>query len=302
MRITLMVGSIIVLWAVEASPCSGPVCWSNQVPVPVPGSVIPANVPSIGFSRTWFSTSNLDGGTWVFAPTATSPILRPASADGGSLATASLDASVGVFVSPPAWTEGSEWVFELPTSDGQCQTSTSFAIGPAAAVPSSAAVVQELDSRWVPGTSSTCGTTPASQLVRFQMTPTPGMIPWLPLARWELEVDGRNASTAPFAALPPTGTSPEYPSGLIELLPLGIMRVECEPSSAWSVGPGLHAVRFLAVIEGFPSRIPSNTLMVQTSCTPPNGGGGCSSTPGLLCLIGLLTLRAGRRRSGRPAR
>ncbi|MDX2008620.1 MAG: hypothetical protein SFW67_00435 [Myxococcaceae bacterium] len=78
-------------------------------------------------------------------------------------------------------------------------------------------------------------------------------------------------SAAPFSDVPDAGLMSGAFLGQA-YLPLNVLRVECNPTTPNSIGPGRHAVRFLALIEGIASPIPSNTVMVQVACTPSDGG------------------------------
>jgi hypothetical protein len=202
-------------------------------------------------------------------------VIRDGGTGGGVVSLPTVNSNVGVFVGTPAWQVGSTWRIEYaetePGAPATCQADSEFVIGPAAPLPTVSSTVTELDSEWVPASRTGCGAFPEAQLVRFRVQPTAEMVPWLPLARWELEVDGRNVSAAPFGSVLDAGLEVGS-SGQQAFLPLNVLQVECNPATPNSIGPGLHAVRFLALIEGIGSPIPSNTVMVQVACTPSDGG------------------------------
>jgi hypothetical protein len=280
MRMSLVVGAVAMLWSRSAFPCSGLTCEDVILPVPRAGSTIPANAPAIGVQRALFATRSPDGGTWVRPPTSLRPqvmqvVIRDGGTGGGVVSLPTVNSNVGVFVGTPVWQVGSTWRIEYaetePGAPATCQADSEFVIGPAVPFPTVSSTVTELDSEWVPASQTGCGAFPEAQLVRFRVQPTAEMVPWLPLARWELEVDGRNVSAAPFGSVLDAGLEVGS-SGQQAFLPLNVLQVECNPTNPNSIGPGLHAVRFLALIEGIGSPIPSNTVMVQVACTPADGG------------------------------
>lgn len=265
----------LVLAANVAWACPGLGCGARTVPSG--GSTIPQNAPAIGVQRAYFGSETSDGGTWVFPATTLQPTLR---GDGGIVVTAGVPSDVGTFIAPPGWAVGSSWSLEFTdsTMGSGCVASSQFTIGPPAPLPTVAATITKLESAWESAQVNSCGGFPEAQLVRFRIQPSAEMQPWLALARWELEVDGRNANAAPFGTVPAGGYAPQLSPQSRAFRPLNIMQVECNPGPS-GIGPGLHAVRFLARIEGVASPIASNTLMVQVACTPPDGGRPDSGLP-----------------------
>jgi hypothetical protein len=258
-----IVGASSVAW-----PCSGLDCSSGIRAVPWPGATIPANAPAIGVQRIFFGDSTWDGGTWPLPATSERPTLR---GDGGLVTTNEFPSQVGVFIVPPAWTVGSSWELALRDTGSPCDTSTRFTIGPPAPVPTVAAMISQLESRWSPAQVNTCGGFPEAQLVSFRMQPTAEMEPWLALARWELEVDGRSVTTSSFGVFQAGVFEPALDPQSRAFPRFYILQVECNPGPS-GIGPGLHTVRFLARIEGIATPIASNALNVQVACTPPDGG------------------------------
>ncbi len=280
MRMPLLVGAVVVLVSRTALPCAGSTCFDFFQGVPRSGFTIPVNAPAIGVQRALFATRSPDGGTFVLPSTSQRPQVRQVFRQdggvvlGGAVALPDVNSNVGVFVGVPAWQVGSTWRIEYSepgTLGATCQADSEFIIGPAAPLPTVSSMVTELDSEWVPSSRTSCGGFPEAQLVRFRLSPTAEMMPWLPLARWELEVDGRKVSAAPFSDVPDAGLMSGAFFGQA-YLPLNVLRVECNPTTPNSIGPGRHAVRLLALIEGIASPIPSNTVMVQVACTPSDGG------------------------------
>lgn len=309
----------VALTARAAWPCSGYSCQSGVQPVPKDGAVIPANAPAVGIQSIIFSDASADGGTTTWGAALSVSV----SSGSTSLTGPSLPSPVGFFISVPPMPVGSTWVLE----PGGCEPRSTFTVGPPAALPTVSAGVDLLETQYQPFDSSSCGASPPKQVARLRITATPQMVPWLPLARWELEVDGRNVTTARFGTVGAEPFAPELRSGPA-FLPFNTFGAECFGPSPWSsstLQPGLHAVRVLARIEGLLEPIPSNTVSVQLDCPPgtpepqPDGGAaqprsdggvaaaaprsGCAVAPGsalvALLLPVALTLRRRRPRSGR---
>ena len=99
------------------------------------------------------------------------------------------------------------------------------------------------------------------------------MLPWLPLARWELEVDGVNATTAGFGRVT---AQPYQQAPRVPFQSLNVFTVQCAELPDGGVAPrfqpGIHAVQVFARILGVAAPIASNTLQVDVVCTPPDAG------------------------------
>lgn len=255
------------LVAAVAWPCSGPPCSAIVEGVPRSGSTIPANAPAVGVQRALFSSNAAVGGTSTLPPSSQAISLR--RTDGGLQPLTPLAATYGTFGSTAAFTPGSEWELEFTESWAGCGGVTSrFTIGPSAPVPTSSATIALLDSTWVDASNSSCGASPEVQLARLRITPTTAMEPWLALARWELEVDGRLAGTAAYGTIPAGAFEPEATQG-VAFRPVNVVQVECQAAPGGpGFAPGLHQVRVVARIEGFSSPIASNSLSVQIDCIP----------------------------------
>lgn len=310
-----LVCGVVVLSSSVVWPCSGQTCSAHVAPVPRTGTVIPWNTPAIGVQRAFFGSITADAGTAVWPLT---PLVAELRTDGGTVSASFIASNVGTFIQPPTWAVGSSWSLDFSDDagfrEGVCVSpSTQFTVGPPAPIPTVAATITELDSQWSAGEPRhPCTEYPTVQLVRFRIEPTAEMQPWVALARWELEVDGRNANASPFGLVPAAGYDPEI-SRSWTYRQFNLLQVECEPGPS-AIGPGLHSVRFLARIEGLSEPVPSNTLVVNVVCTPPDGGpaaldggmtepggmsprGGCSAVPGGLSLMALVALRRLRRRA-----
>jgi len=195
--------------------------------------------------------------------------------------------------------------------------------GSPAPLPTVSATIALDNSTVKPGRSSFCGG-PLGVVEHFQLRidASPEMHPWLPLARWELEIDGQNYSTSGFGRIT-TATCVGVPAESGPH-PIDTFHVQCvTPADGGSLDARLdsrpHQVRLLARIVGVDDPISSNTLTVIPECVfpdagtnafdagsrvndagqnpaPPPMGCGCDSTP---WLSGLLLLSALLRRRGR---
>lgn len=254
---------VIALAAREALPCSGPPCSSVIESVPLHGSTIPANAPAVGVQRAVFGADTPDGGTVTLPPTLQPIGLR--RLDGGIATLSPVVVRFGVFGATTEFMPGSEWELTFAEGSTACPGVTSrFVVGPAAAVPTTAATISWLDTTVVDGGESSCGAFPSMALARLRVTPTPEMEPWLALARWELEVDGRLAGAARYGVIPSGAYEPQRGASS---LPINIVPIVCRPAPGSSaIGPGLHQLRVLARIEGFASAIASNVITQQIDC------------------------------------
>jgi hypothetical protein len=265
MRLTLVLG---VLGAARAWACPGLTCDDLVLPVPAAGTEIPSNAPAVGVQRTIFGDVLIDGG--IEHLTATSAPLQLRGPDGGLVVGAPVEAQLGVFVATPL----SEGAWSMALDDSWCNPDAGFVVGPAAPLPTVAATVSLVETQWIPafeGMTSCNGPYPAQQAVRLRIDASPEMRPWLSLARWELEVDGVNATTARFGRVtaqsydpPPAPPFPRF----------NVFTVQCgdvpDGGTAQRFQPGVHAVRVFARILGVAGRIPSDTLLVNVLCTPPD--------------------------------
>lgn len=255
---------VVGLTAGVAWPCSGPPCSALLESVPRNGATIPANAPAVGVQRAVFGVNTPDGGTWTLPPTAQTFTLK--RVDGGVVSLTPVASTFGVFGAASSFTPGSEWELDFTEASGGCPGVTSrFVIGPAAPLPATSATLAFVDSRWIPDSgSSSCGASPAMQLARLRVTPTSDMEPWLALARWDLEVDGRLAGAAPYGAVPAGAYEPEATQAPF-FLPINIVPITCQGGG---ITPGMHQVRLLARLEGVAMPIASNTLSLQIDCVP----------------------------------
>ena len=256
--------------ATAAWPCSGVTCETMVVTVPRTGSVIPSNAPAVGVQQALFSESSVDGGT-LATPMSGTLLLE---GSGGGFTAPLLASDVGLFLAPPSLPVGSTWRLSMQgTPQGQCSADGGFTVGPAAPLPTSSALVVLVGTHFQPaetGTSSCAGPRSALQVAQLRITPTAEMTPWLPLARWELEVDGQNIATSAFGRL---GPGPYEASAIGPWLwvPVSTFAVQCQPVDGGSperLQPGAHSVRLLARIAGVSAPVPSNTLPVQIDCAP----------------------------------
>lgn len=267
MRAVLVVGLLV---GARAFACSGLTCEAVVVPVPKAGSTIPSNAPAVGVQRTVFSDVLVDGGIEHSTQTAEPLVLR--GPDGGLVTGLGVDTVIGVFVATTL-VEGS-WSMVLEESSS-CRVDTRFSVGRSAPLPTVAGAVSLVETLFFPqGTSGCTGAFPAQQIARLRIDASPEMIPWLPLARWEVEVDGANVATSGF------GRVSEQP---LDFTPNPWFRtfnsfaVQCGlVLDAGVVGPdprylqpGLHEVKVLARILGVSTPILTNVLQVDVPCTPP---------------------------------
>lgn len=288
MRVTLVLG---VLGAARAWACPGLTCGDLVLPVPPAGSTIPSNAPALGVQRTIFGDVLIDGG--IEHLTATSAPLQLRGPDGGLVVGASVEAQFGVFVTTPL----SEGGWSMTLDESVCSVDAGFVVGPAAPLPTVAATVSLVETEWIPafeGMTSCNGPYPAQQAVRLRIDASPEMRPWLSLARWELEVDGVNATTARFGRVT---AQPSDPPPALPFPRFNVFTVQCgdvpDGGTALRFQPGVHAVRVFARILGVANRIPSDTLLVNVLCTPPDAGVDAAVDAGPVVDAGMTTVDGG---------
>lgn len=264
-RLTLVVGLVA---GAKAWACSGLTCESVVVPVPRAGSTIPSNAPAVGVQRTIFGDVTVDGGIEYRSGTAVALALM--GPDGGLVTGRAVEAELGTFVATPL-VEG-PWSVQL---DEGCPVDAGFVVGPAAPMPAVSATVSLVETIWFSQVNgSTCSDPmPARQVAQLRIEPSVEMRPWLPLARWEVEVDGANVRTSGFGGL---STLP------LDLAPtegqtfLNAFDVQCAGATdARYLQPGRHEVKVIARILGVSEPIQSRVLDVDVKCDPPSG---CSCT------------------------
>jgi hypothetical protein len=280
-RLTLSMLLAVSCVPAVAWPCSGAACDAMVVPVPA-GGTIPENAPAVGFQDSIFSESMWDGGLELQRGAVTAVrLIRP---DGGTATLTPVAANDGTFVTPiGGFAAGDTW--QLATDGGSpCDTATTFTVGAPAPLPNTSATLAVSAFRVENAGVSLCGG--ASGLIQFallEIHPTTEMLPWLGLARWELEVDGVNWSTSRFARVPVDGLVGVPIDGLH---PVDVFHVQCRPHATdggaaadGRLGPGMHAARLLARIAGVPTPVASNTLMVNFDCTTDTWDAGTPPGP-----------------------
>lgn len=260
-----------VLAARVAWPCSGATCEQYFGPVPGPGSTVPANAPALGVQLAQYSESAWDGGTSVtvgIGPVGVSLL----HADGGAVAATTVPQSHEFWLELDAGLTQGDTLTLTTDFGGNCPASSTVLVGAPAPLPASSATVRLANLRVREGLGGFCGG-PLGVVQHAQLTleAAAEMVPWLPLARWELEVDGQNYATSDFGAVtstPRTGVPAE--SGLH---PIDTFHVQCRPPADGGsldarLSAGTHQVRLLARIVGVPVPVPSNTLTVTLDCVP----------------------------------
>jgi len=195
-----------------AFPCSGLTCEATFATIPAAGSTIPANAPAVGVRATTFSASTADGGTDVRTSEVTSSSLK-LSTGVTVLQVPTVVSDALLFFPDGGLVVGSS--YNVAFSTGSCAGDGGFTVGAAAPLPTASAVLA-LSSLVIdqgnPGAvcGGNFGPTQASLL---SVAATAEMLPWLALARWELEIDGQNWSTANYGyikAAPQVGTYSGY--------------------------------------------------------------------------------------------
>ncbi len=307
MKTRAAVLSFVLLWSQPAWPCSGATCDQYFGIVPRPDASLPVNAPALGIQQTQYSESSWDAGTSRMALGAM--VLGLERLDGGTLFApiAGPGGEVWALLTDAGIVEGE--VLRVYAGGAQCTSEGLLTFGPPAALPMVAATIALDNATVQPGRGNVCGG-PLGVVEHFQLRidATAEMRPWLPLTRWELEIDGENYATSSFGRITsatrigvPAESGPH---------PIDTFHVQCvAPPDGGSLDArldsGPHQVRLLARIVGFPDAVPSNTLTVSPDCTvpdagqnpaPPPMGCGCDSTP---WLSGLLLLSALLRRRGR---
>ncbi len=273
-RLTLMVG---LMGGAKAWACPGLTCEAVVVRVPRAGSTIPSNAPAVGVQLTVFGDVSIDGGIEHSQTTTTPFSLR--GPDGGQVLGPRVEPELGVFVATPL-VEGS-WAMRLDDSS-LCFAESGFAVGPPSPLPTVAGTVSMVETFWFPPAYSGCtGPYPAHQMGRLRIEASPEMVPWLPLVRWEVLVDGSNVTTSGFGRISDEPFDPT-PNALFRTF--NSLAVQCGdmldggvPDDGGASGgldarylrPGLHEVKVLARILGLNAPVASNVLQVNLVCTPP---------------------------------
>ncbi|MDP2270980.1 MAG: hypothetical protein Q8K32_09635 [Archangium sp.] len=272
-RMVLLVGLVSGsgAWA-----CSGLTCEAVVVRVPKAGSTIPSNAPAVGVQLTVFSDVSIDGG--IEHPQTTTTPFSLRGPDGGLVMGPRVESALGVFVATTL-VEGA-WSMSLDDSS-PCFAGSGFAVGPPAPLPAVAGTVSLVETLWFPSAYSGCtGPYPDQQIARLRIEASPEMVPWLPLVRWEVLVDGSNVTTSGFGRVSDEPFDPT-PNALFRTF--NSIAVQCGEAldggtadggpagvpDARYLRPGLHEVKVLARILGVSAPIPTNTLQVNLVCTPP---------------------------------
>lgn len=260
----------------SAWACSGLTCEAVVVRVPKAGSTIPSNAPAVGVQLTVFSDVSIDGG--IEHPQTTTTPFSLRGPDGGLVMGPRVEPDLGVFVTTTL-VEGA-WAMRLDDSS-PCFAESGFSVGPPSPVPTVAGTVSLVETFWFPPAFSGCtGPYPAHQMARLRIEASPEMVPWLPVVRWEVLVDGANVTTSGFGRVSDEPFD-STPNALFRTF--NSIAVQCgdtldggTPDGGASGGPdarylrpGLHEVKVLARILGVSAPIPTNTLQVNLLCTPP---------------------------------
>jgi len=238
-----------------------------------------------------------------------SPLFAPISGPGNGEVWALLTADAGLV-------EGE--VLRAYAGSNQCVSEGFLTFGPPAALPTVAATIALDNATVQPGRGDLCGG-PLGVVEHFQLRidATAEMHPWLPLTRWELEIDGQNYATSSFGRIT-TATRIGVPAESGPH-PIDTFHVQCvPPPDGGSLDARLdsrpHRVRLIARIVGLEDPVPSNTLTVSPDCTLPDAGVdvandagqnpapqpmgcGCATTPfwsGLVVVLGALLRRRRR--------
>ena len=262
---------LVVVGGGSAWACSGYVCQTEFSPVPADGAEIPANAPAVGISATVFSVESVDAGT-EGRPTRPTALFDAADAAVSVMDVSSL---TGRMVSATLQ-EGATYRIE-GGGDGRCPVNSTFSVGPAQPLPTSAGTVREVEQ--LAQMASRGGICNASATVliettRLGLVPSAEMIPWLPLARWELLVDGVPFATVDFGAVGPSGGEGQGISGWqgADLLDFGALcesaQVDAGSDTIGWASPGAHTVQIVAHVDGWSAPVTTNALTVNVVCTP----------------------------------
>jgi MYXO-CTERM domain-containing protein len=268
--------------------------------VPVPGSTLPANATALGVNRTLYSASSWDGGS---ARVVLQSTLSIRSGDGGIVGWSDGGTDDEPWaILDDALVEGDELWVEATTNG--CESAGRISIGPAAPLPQGGGELAVANFEFEENARNPCGG-PTGRVEHAQLTfdPPADLVPWMPLTRWELEVDGTNYATSGFggAGVDTPSTGMPARSGMHPVLTL---HAQCGPSAP-EVGPALdarlmpgpHQVRLLGRTVGRPTPLSTNTVMVDFKCQPT--GCACASSSELGVVALLLALLTRRRRATR---
>lgn len=249
----------------RALPCSGPTCNQMFESIPPGGQAIPANAPAVGVQTALFSESSWDGGTVPLSGQLTSISLQ--LGDGGLVAPTSVQPVAALFAAPaggfPEDSDGGQLRIRWGTPGQFCWGEAGIRVGAAEPLPSTPAALSltGFTIRQVP-TGNLCGGPAGTvQFAQLDLTPTAEMLPWLPLTRWELEVDGENWATTRFGSL---GASMP-PEGMHSVRDFHVQCVQADAGDN-RLGPGLHSARVLARILGVSAPMASNTVAITFDC------------------------------------
>lgn len=277
-------GVVAVLVAARAAwPCSGATCDHYFGLVPRPGSTIPANAPALGVQHALFSEAAWDGGTTPIELLGSDPLVVLSWPDGGAVPVNRVQGSHEVTLALDAGLAPGDVLLASARLSQQCTSAGDITVAAAAPLPSQSATISLANTRLRDGLGGFCGG-PQGLVhhAQLHLEATSEMVPWLPLARWELEIDGLNYATSAFGAVtsaPRTGRPAESGLQLIDTF-----QVQCgAPTDGGRLdtrlAPGTHQVRLLARVMGVTAPVPSNTLAVTLDCVPSADDDGGIITP-----------------------
>ncbi len=306
----------LTLHSGDAEACGGPTCEAVSYAF-LEGAELPANVAGIG-------APTFESGSWGNSTRPLFQKLRGATltADGGaSRALPALVDDAGLFSGwaiPGGLQTGESYLLELEAGGclardggGARPTRRGFRAGPVTPFPESLGTVTasqaEIRDAWTQG-GSTCSYGQRSAIISLQVAPTAELVPFLPVTRWELFVDGKSWVQAGYGEVSADGTvfhpkvnAPGNYSPPEDDRRLDSVYAPCEPV-AGGLAPGEHSLQLVAHVAGRP-RIEGSTLTVNMNCDLPSEDGpfGCNAAPNpgaaaTILAVVVTALAGGRRR------
>ncbi|MGA9521310.1 MAG: hypothetical protein WBV82_07590 [Myxococcaceae bacterium] len=261
MRLTLLLLAAVVVVLIptrRADACSPPLCTDPARPVPGSGQLLPANAPAValvpfsGFGA-FFEDAGVslldEGGNALphrVEREGTAWIVHP---------TAPFDESAMYRLR-----FGSTCEPQYPPEDGGVGESyeSMITVGPPAPLPTSVGALTLLETReeFTGGISSCGGPAGQNVIARLAITPSEELVPWLPVTRFVLRVDGAEWAGLSYGLVSPDG-GVGFDSS--QFLGHSITRVhaQCPNQDAGfslmvaSVDPGVRVGRHVARLEAF---------------------------------------------------
>lgn len=253
----------LVAYRAPAEACSPPWCIQPRT-APASGQVIPENAGALVFFNTdgvWTRPEAADISLWTQGGAAVPLQAIPDASDPFAL----------VLVPQQLVAAGG---YELRHRDGCAPDGgrvVPFLVGPAAPLPTSAGALTAEVARepqyWV-SAGATCAWPVRAAVARLSISPATALVPFLPVTRWRVEVDGAPWANSGWGRLDDAGV-PQPPGDWVSSRRAAMVHVACEvPSISYidrGTSEGLHEIQVIAVLPDA-GDLPPMSVSVELRC------------------------------------